>query len=137
MNNFNVIGRLSKTPELRYTKDNKAVCEINIAINNINDTTFLPITFFNKQAENISKYCDKGSQVGVIGMIKNHNWDDKDGNKHYDYTFIGQNIEFLSKMTNTTTEPKKAKIEPKNDLLSEDIFKEFGESIEIDEEEPF
>lgn len=134
MNSFNIIGRLTKKPELRYTKENKAVGQINIAITNgKDDTTFLSITLFNKTAENVSKYCDKGSQMAITGIIKNHNWEDKEGNKHYDYNFIGQNVEFLSKIGNTTIRKEISENEPKNDPLSEDTFKEFGDKIEIDE----
>lgn len=136
MNNFNCIGRLTYEPELRYTKENKAVCKITIAVTNgKDDTSFIPITFFNKTAENISKYCNKGSQVAITSTIKNHNWEDKEGNKHYDYSFIGQNIEFLSKMTNYTTENKTNENEPKNDPMSEDIFRDFGDSIEIEDDD--
>ena len=97
-NNFIFIGRLTKNPELRYTSSNKAVTQIDLAIANTkDDTTFVPITAFGKTAENICKYCEKGDLIGFQGSVKNHNWEDNKGNKHYDYTFMANRVEFISK----------------------------------------
>lgn len=125
MNNFVVIGRLTGDPETRYTKDNKAVTTINVAVNNSkDDTTFLPITLFGKTAETVGKYCKKGDLIAVTGMIRNNNWEDKDGNKHYDYQFIGSRIQFL------TTNKEAIKKEEK---LPDEVFEQFGETIEFND----
>ena len=135
MNSFECIGRIVKKPELRYTSSNKAVMQLDIAINNgKDDTTFLPITIFGKQAENVHKYCTKGDMLGIEGIIKNHNWKDKEEKMHYDYTFIGDRVEFLSKSTNSTTNTKKTENEPKKDS-TEQIFEDFGNEIEINDDE--
>lgn len=133
MNSFNIIGRITQKPVLEYTRENKGVVKLNLAIRNSkDDTTFLPIKVFGKQAENIEKYCDKGTSLAIIGTIKNNNWE-KDGIKHYDYTFIAQNVEFLSKSTNSTTEEKKTENESKKDNTQ--IYADFGDSIEISDDE--
>lgn len=140
MNRFSLIGRLVKKPELRYTKTNKAVVEVTIATNE-KESQFIPITFFKKQAENLHKYCDKGSLIAVSGTIKNHNWEDKDNNKHYGYTFMGQNVEFLSTKSNYTENKENALNDPKNESsMDEKVFEEFGNdtTFEISEDEfPF
>ena len=134
MNRFSLIGRLVKDPELRYTKSNKAVTEVTIATNE-QESQFIRITIFDKQAENINKYCIKGSLIAVIGTIKNHNWEDRDGNKHYDYTFIGQNIEFLSKPNNNTQKEENESNAPENKSgMDDEVFAQFGESIEFEED---
>ena len=95
-NNFIFIGRLTKSPELRYTSSNKAVTQIDLAVQNgKDDVTFVPITLFGNIAENVCKYCEKGDQVGFQGIVKNHNWEDNKGNKHYDYTFMANKMSFL------------------------------------------
>lgn len=139
MNNFNGIGHLIKKPELRYTKNNKAVCKINIAINNNKeDTTFLQITYFNKIAETISKYCKKGDLIGVEAIIKNNNYIDKEGNKRYEYIFIGNRAEFLSSKSNSTKKEEISENEPKNESIDDtQIYADFGDSIEVDEEYGF
>ena len=124
MNNYVVLGRLVRNPDLRYTKENKPVTLINVAINNSkDDTTFLTITLFGKTAETVGKYCKKGNLIAVTGMIRNNNWEDKDGNKHYDYQFIGNRIQFL------TTNKEALKKEEK---LPDEEFEQFSEIIETD-----
>lgn len=134
-NNFIFIGRISKDLELRYTKDNKAVCEVNIAIQNgKDDVTFVPITLFGNIAENVHKYCEKGDQVGFQGIVKNHNWEDTKGNKHYDYTFMANKMSFLQSKSNSQTEQKKSEMVEKK-ATDEQIYADFGDSIEISDED--
>ena len=97
MNNFIIAGRLTKEPELRSTKEGKSVAELNIALRNKkDDTTYLKITAFNQTADHVAKYCTKGDMLGIQGIIRNHNWTDKDNNKRYEYAFIANSVEVLS-----------------------------------------
>lgn len=116
MNNFVCAGRLTKDPEIRYTKDNKAVCNINIAINDGDNTTFLPITIFGKPAEATNRYCKKGDMIGISEIIKNNNWKDKEDKTHFDYVFVANNTTFLSSKGNSTSEQENNLKEPKNEL---------------------
>lgn len=121
-NQLIMIGRITKDIQLKYTPSNKAIVEFTLAVNNSkDDTTFIKLTAFGKTAELISKYCAKGDLIGTESIVKNHNWEDKQGNKHYEYTFIVNKVSFLAKGN------KEAK---KQDNTS--IFEEFGEQIEID-----
>lgn len=137
MNSLNITGRIVKNPELKYTSSNKAVMQIDIAINNGKDnTTFLPITIFGVQAENVSKYCSKGDMLGITGMIRNHNWEDDKGNKHYDYSFMANRVDFLSSKSNSTAETQTTKIEPKNESIDNtQIYADFGDSIGISDDD--
>ena len=133
-NNFFFIGRLTKNPELRYTSSNKAVAQIDLAVQNgKDDTTFVPITLFEKMAENVCKYCEKGDLIGFQGSVKNHNWEDSKGNKHYDYTFMANRMSFLQTKTNNQQEPKQAENVKKS--TDEQIYADFGDSIEISEDD--
>lgn len=123
-NTLIVIGRILKDIDLKYAS-NKAVVEISLAVNNSkDDTTFIRLTAFDKLAELVSKYCKKGDLIGTQSIIKNHNWEDKNGNKHYDYSFIINKISFLAKSN-------KEEIK-KQDNTS--VFSEFGDQLEIDVE---
>ena len=125
MNNYICVARITKDIELRYTPSNKAVAEISLAVNNgKDDTTFIRLTAFDKLAELVSNYCKKGDLIGTQSIIKNHNWEDKNGNKHYEYSFIINKISFLAKANK-----EEAK---KQDNTS--VFQEFGDSLEIDVE---
>lgn len=133
-NNFIFIGRLTKSPELRYTSSNKAVTQIDLAVQNgKDDVTFVPITLFEKMAENVCKYCEKGDLIGFQGSVKNHNWEDNKGNKHYDYTFMANKMSFLQTKTNNQQEPKQAENVKKS--TDEQIYADFGDSIEISDED--
>lgn len=133
-NNFIFIGRLTKSPELRYTKENKAVTQIDLAIQNgKDDVTFVPITLFGNIAENVCKYCEKGDLIGFQGSVKNHNWEDNKGNKHYDYTFMANRMSFLQTKTNNQQEPKQAENVKKS--TDEQIYADFGDSIEISDDD--
>lgn len=133
-NNFIFIGRLTKSPELRYTSSNKAVTQIDLAITNTkDDTTFVPITLFEKMAENVCKYCEKGDLIGFQGSVKNHNWEDNKGNKHYDYTFMANRMSFLQTKTNNQQESKQAENVKKS--TDEQIYADFGDSIEISDDD--
>ncbi len=132
-NNFIFIGRLTKSPELRYTSSNKAVTQIDLAVQNgKDDVTFVPITLFEKMAENVCKYCEKGDLIGFQGSVKNHNWEDNKGNKHYDYTFLANRMSFLQTKTNNQVEQKKSET-PEKKSTDEQIYADFGDAIEIDE----
>lgn len=131
MNKFIITGRLTRNPELRYTSNNVAITELNLAINNKkDDTTFLTIKLFNKTAETCNEYLKKGDLIAVEGNIKNNNYEDEAGKMHYRTDFIGNKVEFLS------TKKKDDTKEEKQDRNS--IFEEFGKSIEIEEDDlPF
>lgn len=123
-NQFNLIGRLTKEPVLRNTSTGKSVCEITLAVQNgKDDTSFITVSVWNKIADTVSKYCKKGDLIGINGTIKNHNWEDKEGNKHYEYAFIGNKVSFLA------TGKKEVKEETK-----EDPFAEFGEMVSTDDD---
>lgn len=133
-NNFIFIGRLTKNPELRYTSSNKAVTQIDLAVQNgKDDVTFVPITLFGNIAENVHKYCEKGDQVGFQGIVKNHNWEDNKGNKHYDYTFMANRMSFLQTKANNQQELKQTENVKKS--TDEQIYADFGDSIEISDDD--
>ena len=127
MNNLLVlVGRITKDLELRYTTNNKAVVNIPLAVNNgKDDTTFIDIVVYGNVAEMTSKYCKKGDLIGAQATIKNNNWTDKDGKKHYDYKFMGYKVTFLS-----TKKEENNQVKAEN---TNDTFSEFGEQISIDD----
>lgn len=128
-NQFTLIGRLTKEPVLRNTSTGKSVCEITLAVQNgKDDTSFIGISFWNKVAETISEYCKKGDLIGTQGTIKNRNWEDQEGKKHYEYCFIGNKISFLSAKNAQKSENI---VQKKEDNTH--IFEEFGEQVSIDE----
>lgn len=138
MNSVELIGNITKDPELRYTKDNVAVASFNIAINRINEgVDFIPIKVFNKQAENCKKYLTKGSKVAIEGSIRTGSYEKEDGTKIYTTEIMANRVHFLSSNTNTQETQKQVQNEPQNkssNELDDEVFAQFGDSISIDDD---
>jgi single stranded DNA-binding protein (ssb) len=87
MNNVNLIGRLTKDVDLRYTPDGKAVATTTLAVQRpfTNDkgereADFIQVVIWNKRGEAFANYVKKGHQVGITGAIRTRNYDElKDG----------------------------------------------------------
>ena len=133
MNKVILIGRLVRRPELKYTGSNKAVCDFSIAVNRNytnedgkREADFINCQIWNKQAENLCKYQDKGNQIAVDGNLRVQSYDDKDGNKRYSTFVLVNNIEYLESKKNDT---KNVSNEKNNDKVYED----FANEIELTE----
>lgn len=81
-------------------------------------------------AETTNKYCQKGDILGIEYVVKNHNWEDEEGKRHFTYDFIANRVDFISKTSKSTNKVETPQEQPKNDS-NDEIFKQFGEQIEI------
>jgi len=102
LNQVNLIGNLGQDPELKYTSNDKPVCNFSLATsehyNGENVTTWHRIIVWGKTAENCSQYLQKGSQVHVYGKIQYRDWEDKDSNKRTTTEIVAFKVLFLSKL---------------------------------------
>ena len=92
LNKLQIIGRVGKSPIVRYTKDNKPIASLSLAVSEkfknksgeqVESTEWINVVFFGKLAEIVEKYVDKGSLIYVEGKFKTRKWTDKDGNDKY------------------------------------------------------
>ena len=134
MNNTIVlIGRLTHKPELRYTSNNKAVVNSTIAVqrdyknsSREYETDFIDFQIWEKRAETMAQYCEKGDLISIKGSLRVENYQDKEGNnRKKSYVFV-ERVSFLQ------TKPKKEENKESN-KMRDDVFREFGEQIQIDE----
>lgn len=102
MNTVNLIGRLTKDPELRYSPSGMAICKFTLAVNrdftNQNgerEADFITCTAFKKTAENLSNYQTKGSRIGVVGRIQTGSYEGQDGKRVFTTDVMVDRIEFL------------------------------------------
>lgn len=99
MNSANLIGRLTRDPELRYTANNFPVCTFSVAIDRRGKeekkTNYIPVKVLGKTAENCGKYLAKGRLVGVSGQIETDSYTDKEGNKRSTWNVLASAVEFL------------------------------------------
>lgn len=78
MNSVQILGRLTKDPEVRYTQDGKAVSEFSIAFNRSKeDADFYDCTAWEKTAENIANYFKKGQRILIDGRLQQDKWRDQ------------------------------------------------------------
>ena len=91
MNKVELLGRLTRDPEVRYTQTNNTlVASFSLAVNRRfvrqgeeRQADFINIVAWSKLGEFCSKYFKKGQQVAVTGRLQTRTWDDDQGQKHY------------------------------------------------------
>jgi single-strand DNA-binding protein len=96
MNQVNLIGRLTRDPELRQTASGDPVANIRLAVDgrSDNDTVYVDVASFGKGAEAIAQYLEKGRLVAVSGRLVLNEWTDRHDQKRSDLSVIG-NVQFL------------------------------------------
>lgn len=108
MSNLNkvfLMGRLTRDPELRYTPNGSAVTDLPLAINRTfntkegdrrEETLFIDVTVWNRQAETCCQFLKKGRTVHVEGFLKIETWDDKTtGEKRSKAKVEAERVQFL------------------------------------------
>jgi single-strand DNA-binding protein len=105
LNKAQVIGRLGKDPEMRYTADSKAVANLTIATSEKwkdkqtgqqqERTEWHRVTAFGKLAEIIGQYLTKGSQVYIEGKIRTRKWQDAQGQDKYTTEIVADQMQML------------------------------------------
>ena len=151
MNRVDLVGRLTRDPELRHTTSGRAVCQINLAINRAftsqngeREADFINVVVWDKQAENVSKYVTKGRLVSVEGRLQSRSYDDKDGKKVYVTEVIANSVQFLSAGGSNNQTPSVSDAnpfdfgpisEPTRSVeavsVEKDPFESFGESATV------
>ena len=148
MNRVELIGRLTRDPELRYTGNNTANCRFTLAVNRTfqsqsgeQGTDFINIVVWNKQAENVKKYITKGSLVAVTGRIQTGSYE-KDGRTIYTTDVVADNVQFLETKAQSASRDnvsisdfETTSSEGAGSDMSDEVFANFGDSIEISDDD--
>ena len=103
INTLALVGRITRDAELRYTPSGTALCSFSIAVNRrvkkgdqwLDEASFFDLTLWSKQAEGLSKYLVKGTQVAVKGSLVQDRWE-KDGAKQSKVKIEVEDIQLLS-----------------------------------------
>ena len=97
------IGNLTKDPELRYTPSGAAVCNLRLAVNSSfkdqagqrkEETCFVTIVVWNKQAEACNQYLKKGRPIFVEGRLIYRSWE-QDGKTRSTLEVRADRVQFL------------------------------------------
>lgn len=105
LNKVFLMGRLTFDPELRRTPSGTAVTELRLATSRTwlgrdgerrEETLFIDVTVWDRQAENCCQYLRKGSAVHIEGSLKMDTWDDKTtGEKRSKIKVQADRVQFL------------------------------------------
>lgn len=139
MNKVILMGRLTRSPEVRYSQGAEpvAVARYTLAVNrrfkrkDEPEADFIPCVALGKSGEFAEKYFRKGQLVGVIGRLQVRSWEDREGKKHWTTEVIVEEPYFAeSKKNSNAAAPKEGGQAPA------DGFYPINEGVE-DEDLPF
>lgn len=102
INKVILMGRLTADPELRQTTSGISMCRFSIAIDRgykpkdggERQTDFINVVSWRQQAEFVSRYFSKGRMIIVEGSLRNNNYTDQNGVKHYSMDVQADNVSF-------------------------------------------
>lgn len=103
LNKVYLLGNLTRDPEIRYAPSGNAVTSFGLAVNRNyttksgekqQDTCFVRVVVFGKQAESCSKYLSKGRLVLVQGRLQYRSWE-SDGKKRSALDVVGERVQFM------------------------------------------
>ena len=105
-----LMGNLIRDPELRHTASGMAVADIGLAINRKTkereETTFVDITLWGKQAELAGQYLRKGRPVYIEGRLQLDSWEDRQsGQKRTKLKVVGEAIQFIDSQKSESARP--------------------------------
>lgn len=104
LNKVMLIARLTRDPELRYTANNTAVCNLSVAVNHSwknqsgekqEEVTYVDCTAWGRTADAVNQYCHKGDPLYVEGRLRLEQWQDKEGQNRSKLGVVVDRVEFL------------------------------------------
>jgi len=149
LNRAQIVGNVTRDPEMRYTPNGQAVCSFSVATNrrwkgsdgtNQEATEFHNIVAWGKLAEIISQYLKKGNKVYIEGRLQTRNWEGQDGTKRNRTEIVAENFIFLTPkgaapISDSIPEPEETPV-PKKEVKIEEIPEEEPKDKPTKKKEP-
>ncbi len=110
LNRCQFIGNLGMNPEMRFTASGDPITSFSLACNRhfsnsagerLEETEWINVITWNKQAESCNRFLAKGDLVYVEGRLHTQSWESHDGQKHSRTEVVASNVIFLNKKSNT------------------------------------
>lgn len=101
MNSVQLIGRITKDLEVRYTQSQMAVTSFTLAVDRPvkkgeeKQADFIRCTVFGKQAEMLEKWARKGNRIAIEGRIQTGSYQNKNGDTVYTTDVIANRVEII------------------------------------------
>ena len=143
MNKVQLVGRLTRDPEIRYSQGENATAtaRFSVAVNRRfknsegnYDADFINCVAFGKSAEFVEKYFKKGMAIGLTGRIQTGSYTNKDGQKVYTTDVVVEETEFDESEGASSTDNSNAS-RPTSNVSSNSDFVNIPDGV--DEELPF
>jgi len=113
MNKVELVGRLTKEPEIKLTTNQTQFCNFTIAVdrrfkdaNGNKQADFINCVAWKQTAVFIQKYFHKGNRIGVCGCIQTRSYDDQNGVKKFVVEVIAEEVEFIESQNQANTAPE-------------------------------
>lgn len=106
LNKVQIIGRLGRDPELRYSQSGSPVCTLSVATDEgytdrdgkkVDRTEWHRVVLYSKAAENCNQFLKKGSLVYVEGSLQTRKWQDQQGQDRFSTEIKAQRVQFLDR----------------------------------------
>ena len=152
LNKVILIGRITRDLELRQTQSGIANVSFSLAVDkglsrqkreefeaqNRPTADFPRVVVWGQMAENLARYCGKGSQIAIVGRIETGSYEDKDGKTVYTTDIVAENVEFLSRVTQNESKSTSGVNTPRGSQNhSKGFFEDDFSEIEDDQRLPF
>lgn len=106
LNKVLLIGNLTRDPVLRYSNSGSPVCEFGLAVNRrfkrndgemAEDTCFVDIVVWARQAETCNQYLSKGAGALIEGRLQYDQWQTQEGQKRSRLRVVAERVQFMPK----------------------------------------
>ena len=104
LNKVILVGRLTRDPEVRYTPSGTAVADLGFAVSDqyrnkagemVENTCFVEVVVWGRQAETCGEYLGKGSSALVDGRLQFDQWENQQGEKRSKLRVKADRVQFL------------------------------------------
>lgn len=140
MNSVNIIGNLTRDPEVKHTNGGNVIVKLGLAWNGrkkdssgnwVDEPHFFDVTCFGERYEKLAEYLEKGKKIGVSGRLDFQSWE-QDGQKRSKVGIVAFDITFASNAGDQSSTPR-----PADDDVPASAFTPVGGSTADDDDIPF
>ena len=142
MNSVQLVGRLTREPDVRYTDGGSTVARFTVAVDRRfkregeDSADFVSCVAWGKTAEFLEKYFRKGQRIGLNGRIKTGFYTNQEGTKVYTTDVVAENVEFVESKGATAGNGDSGSDVAQNSGVDKDGFMHIPDGVE-DEGLPF
>ena len=129
LNSVNIMGNLTRDPELKYTNSGKSVCNLSIANNRVyssggervTEVSYFDVEVWGAVAENCAKYLSKGSGIIVEGRLRQDRWE-RDGKTQSRVRIAANNVHFLPRRGESSVRQNEPDFEPSQEAQTSEAI---------------